>query len=264
MKKIRKFLIAFCLVLVFSSVPVYASDYEDYFSNMQATLSEKDAALATGESYMSTFAAMDKITAEYYKDNANGFLREAAEVYYGYLENDTLGEYKEITKSSVEEQKDGYLVTVTAEFEKAKLTMELECKHISNQLTPTGLTFSAEDGSSKSLGKKLADAGLNTLIGLFTVFLILILISYIISLFKYIPAIQEKMSKKNDRKNVELAAIQNVAAQIKQKEQKEEEKQEEELVGNSELVAVITAAIIASGTSTDGFVVRSVRRSKRV
>lgn len=63
---------------------------------------------------------------------------------------------------------------------------------------------------------------------------------------------------------MELAAIQNVAAQIEQKEQKEEEKQEEELVGNSELVAVITAAIIASGTSTDGFVVRSVRRSKRV
>lgn len=260
MKKIKKFLIAFCLMLVFCSVPVYASDYEDYFSNMQATLSEKDAALATGESYMSTFAAMDKITAEYYKDNANGFLGEAAEVYYGYLENDTLGEYKEITESSVEEEKDGYLVTVTAEFEKAKLTMKLECKHISGQLTPTGLVFSTEDTGSKSLGKKLADAGLNTLIGLFTVFLILILISYIISLFKYIPAIQEKMSKKNDKKNVELAAIQNTAAQIEQKEQKEEE----ELVGDSELVAVITAAIVASGTSTDGFVVRSVRRSKRV
>ena len=68
------------------------------------------------------------------------------------------------------------------------------------------------------------------------------------------------MSKKNDKKNVELAAIQNTAAQIEQKEQKEEE----ELVGDSELVAVITAAIVASGTSTDGFVVRSVRRSKRV
>lgn len=260
MKKIRKFLLAFCLLLAFSSVSVYASDYEDYFSNMQATLSEKDTALAVGESYMSTFAAMDETTAEYYKDNASGFLRDAAEIYYGYLENNTLGEYKEISKSSVEEEKDGYLVTVTAEFEKVNLTMKLECKHISNQLTPTGLTFSTEDINPKSLGKKLADAGLNTLIGLFTVFVILILISYIISLFKYIPEIQEKLSKKNDVKNVELTAVQSATAQIEQKE----ETKEEELVEDSELVAVITAAIMASGASPDGFVVRSIRRSKRV
>jgi len=259
LKKIRKFLLAFCLMLAFSSVPVYASDYEDYFSNMQETLSEKDTALAVGESYMSSFAAMDKITAEYYKDNASGFLRDAAEVYYGYLENDTLGEYKEITESSAKEEKDGYLVTVTAEFEKANLTMKLECKHISNQLTPTGLTFSTEDINPKSLGKKLADAGLNTLMGLFTVFAVLILISYIISLFKYIPALQEKLSKKNDEKNMEMAAVQNVTAEIGQKEEKEEE-----LVNDSELVAVITAAIAASKTSPDGFVVRSIRRSKRV
>lgn len=263
MKKIKRFLITFCFMLIFSSIPVYATDYDDYFSNAQATLSEKDAALATGESYMSTFAAMDEVTAKYYKDNANGFLREAAEVYHGYLENDTLGEYKEITESNVEEEKDGYLVTVTAEFEKAKLTMKLECKHISNQLTPTGLTFSTEDANVKSLGKKLADAGLNTLIGLFTVFLILILISYIISLFKYIPAIQEKMSKKDAAKNAELTAVQNVSAQTEQKEEIEENIQEE-LAGDSELVAVITAAIIASGASPDGFVVRSIRRSKRV
>ena len=257
MKKIKKFLIAFCVVLGFSSISVYASDYGDYFSNMTATYSDKDTALAYGESYMSTFGAMDKVTAEYYKDNASGFVKDAAEIYYGYLENDTLGDYKEITESKAEEEKDGYLVTVTGEFEKANLTMKLNCKFISNQLTPTGLTFSLEDKNPKSLGKKLADAGLNTLIGLFTVFVILILIAYIISLFKYIPMLEQKMSKKNI-KSEEVLAIEKVTEQI-------EEKEEEELADDTELVAVITAAVCAAtGASSDGFVVRSIKRSKRV
>lgn len=259
MKKIKKFLIAFCVVLGFSSISVYASDYGDYLPNMTATYSDEETALAYGESYMSTFGAMDKATAEYYKDNASGFVKDAAETYYGYLENDTLGDYKEVTDSKAEEEKDGYLVTVTAEFEKANLTMKLTCKFISNQLTPTGLDFSLEDKNPKSLGQKLADAGLNTLIGLFTVFIILILIAYIISLFKYIPVLEEKLSKKNTAKNnIELPTNENVTTQI-------EEKEEEELADDIELVAVITAAVCAAtGTSSDGFVVRSIKRSKRV
>lgn len=52
-----------------------------------------------------------------------------------------------------------------------------------------------------------------------------------------------------------FAAVENVTSQIEAKE---------ELADDTELVAVITAAIAAStGTSSDGFVVRSIRKSKR-
>lgn len=102
----------------------------------------------------------------------------------------------------------------------------------------------------------ISDAGINTVICLAVVFTVLIFISFLISLFKYIPKLEATLSKKD--KNTELAenAVVNTVSQIEVKEE------EEELSDDLELVAVITAAIAASaGTSTDGFVVRSIRRS---
>ena len=102
----------------------------------------------------------------------------------------------------------------------------------------------------------ISDAGINTVICLAVVFAVLIFISFLISLFKYIPKLEAALSK-NDKKT-ELAenAVVNTVSQIEVKEE------EEELSDDLELVAVITAAIAASaGTSTDGFVVRSIRRS---
>lgn len=254
MKKIKRFLLAFCMVLGLLSTTVYA-DESDYYSALTASYSDEETAQAYGESYMSTFASMDKTTAEYYKENANGFIQEAAGTYYDYLVNNTLGEFKEIKTSKVRETENGYSVKTTAEFEKVNLTMTLDCKYIGGTLTPAGLEFSLEDKNPKSLGEKLADAGMNTLIGLVTVFFILIVIAYIISLFKYIPALEEKMAKKKTAKTVELSAVDHVTSQIEEKE---------EFVDDTELVAVITAAICAAtGSSSDGFVVRSIRKSKR-
>ncbi|MBQ1194517.1 MAG: OadG family protein, partial [Lachnospiraceae bacterium] len=74
-----------------------------------------------------------------------------------------------------------------------------------------------------------------------------------IYLFKFIPKIQEKLSNRN-KSNAEIA-VDNAISQIEENE---------ELVDDLELVAVITAAIAAaSGASSDGFVVRSIRKAKR-
>lgn len=102
----------------------------------------------------------------------------------------------------------------------------------------------------------LGDAGINTIICLLMVFAVLIFISFIIDLFKYISVIQDKFAKKKeDKSEIAKVAVENTVSQI-------EVKEEAELVDDLELVAVITAAIAAStGTSTDGFVVRSIRRS---
>lgn len=102
----------------------------------------------------------------------------------------------------------------------------------------------------------IGDAGINTVICLVVVFAVLIFISFLISLFKYIPKLEALFNKKDAKTELAENAVVNTVSQIEVKEE------EEELSDDLELVAVITAAIAASaGTSTDGFVVRSIRRS---
>jgi len=106
-----------------------------------------------------------------------------------------------------------------------------------------------------SFGEMMGKAGLNTLIGMGTVFVVLILISLIISCFNFIPKIQNAFAKKNNDSsaNIKAEAVDNTIAQIIEKE---------ELSDDLELVAVIAAAIAASegAVGTDGFVVRSIRK----
>jgi len=98
-------------------------------------------------------------------------------------------------------------------------------------------------------------AGLNTILGMGTVFVILIFISILISLFKYIPALEEKFKNKGKAESTQEAAPAPaaVAAPVV-----------EEASNDDELAAVISAAIAAyeaeAGGSTDGFVVRSIKR----
>ena len=113
---------------------------------------------------------------------------------------------------------------------------------------------SAALNEESSFGDSMARAGLNTLIGMGVVFAVLILISFIISLFGYIPKIQAAFSKKKSTPAPKAAPAPAAPAPVV-----------EEVVDYSddlELVAVIAAAIAAyeGETSTDGFVVRSIRK----
>ncbi len=102
-----------------------------------------------------------------------------------------------------------------------------------------------------STGEILAKAGMNTLIGMGTVFVVLILISLIISCFTFISKL-EKKQKKEEPAPAQAPVVQQIAAK-------------EELSDDTELVAVIAAAIAAyeGAASTDGFVVRSIRKSNK-
>lgn len=117
---------------------------------------------------------------------------------------------------------------------------------------------SASLNPKSTFGELMAKAGLNTLIGMGTVFAVLILISLIISCFGFIPKIQAAAAKRREAKQTveQAAGIDNAVAQIAARE--EESGETEDL----ELVAVIAAAIAASegAASADGFVVRSIRR----
>ena len=106
----------------------------------------------------------------------------------------------------------------------------------------------------ESMGGLMTKAALNTLIGMGTVFVMLIMISLIISLFNFIPKIQAAFSKKDKEEEAKNAGIDKAVTQIVAQEEPEAD--------DTELVAVIAAAIAASegAASTDGFVVRSIRK----
>lgn len=135
----------------------------------------------------------------------------------------------------------------------------------------------------------IAQAGKNTAIGMGVVFVVLIFISFVISLLKYLPMLFDADLKKAnaEKKNAHEAAKKKTEEQIiarnenKQNalaEKKEEvkpapapspAKKSDDLMKDEELVAVITAAINAASSgvrgpaytaSNDTLVVRSIRK----
>lgn len=115
-----------------------------------------------------------------------------------------------------------------------------------------------------TIGENMERAALNTLLGMGTVFAILILIMLIIQAFTIISKIEKAAAKNKEKKAAKKAAkvkgdaVDNTIAQIIEKE-------ETELADDLELVAVISAAIAAyeGSTSTEGFVVRSIKKSNK-
>ena len=135
------------------------------------------------------------------------------------------------------------------EFENRDVVFELVYNYHNMELT--GVTINPV----YSFGEKMSTAALNTVICMSIVFAVLMFISLLISGFKIFPYLEEqKRAKAEAARNATVEN--NVVTRIEQREE-----QEQELVDDTELVAVIAAAIAAyEGTSTDGFVVRSIRR----
>lgn len=117
---------------------------------------------------------------------------------------------------------------------------------------PTSCTTNVQ----KSFGELMTNAALNTLLGMGTVFAVLIFICFIISLFKLIGVVEKKMKEKNTPKESAAAtAADKAVAQIIENE---------EMADDYEIIAVISAAIAAyeesQGNSGDGYVVRSIKK----
>lgn len=165
-----------------------------------------------------------------------------------------IGEVEGISEGEIEETDDG--ITASAEVEGSKHDAEVV------------YTIDPDEGSISSVAvnvdysipELLQQAGLNTVLGMGTTFVILILLSLIISCFRIIPKIEAK------RRDREQAVYQGIR-ETKKAEALEEETSStgEDVSDDLELVAVITAAIAASEgrTGTDGLIVRSIRRRKR-
>ena len=137
-----------------------------------------------------------------------------------------------------------YTATVEVEFEKEDADFVYV---IDKKMNPTSLTVDVK----YSFATIMKNAALNTLMGLGTVFVILAFLIFLISLFKFVPGSGAQQVKKKKEETPAPAPV-PVAVPV------------QEEADDSELIAVIAAAIAASeGTTTDGFVVRSIRKINR-
>ena len=211
------------------------------------------------ENLLQTIAEMDEATAEesetsLIKQGEDG-LASGLTSWIGVMKD--TGAFVSILSSDTElGEDDQYVCVVQAQFEnrnvefKAFYTMDPQ----SQNLNPVSLTFSPE----YTVGENMAKAGMNTLLGMGTVFLVLIFISILISCFKFISVFENKVKAKNAAPAPAAAPVAAPAAAPVAAPAAEEE----ELVDDLELVAVITAAIAAStNSSTDSLVVRSIKRA---
>ena len=150
---------------------------------------------------------------------------------------------------TMEVTNDGAVLTTEVNFADRDGTMEFAFDEKSNM---ESLTVSA----AYSTGEILQKAGLNTVLGMGTVFVVLIFLSFVIWLLKFIPVLEKKF-----RKHSEAAGRPETDGELPGGIQ--EEAAEVDLTDDMELTAVIAAAVAAAeGTSADGFIVRSIRRRK--
>ena len=169
------------------------------------------------------------------------------DIFNGYANyTDELGTYISTDSSELKgDEEEASLATV--------VTFDIHAATLNLIFDEDGVVTTGSIDPIYSFGEILQKAGLNTVIGMGTVFVILIFISLVIAMLPKCTAMIENAGKKKEAPApAPKAAPAAVAAPVAA----------EELVDDLELVAVISAAIAAyTGTSSDGFVVRSIKRS---
>lgn len=178
-----------------------------------------------------------------------------------------MGGYQGITGTDVTLKEDKIVVLVSLDGAKRDAVTEIVLTKDA-EANVQSFTVNVE----YTLAEKMKNASLNTLLGMGTVFFVLILISLIITCMGLIPRIQKRMDAKKGTTDRTQESIDHVMEQISKMEEQEIRDLENRdpggdsagaLINDQELVAIITAAICAfeGETPESGFVVRSIKKS---
>ena len=186
------------------------------------------------------------------------WLKAAATSYNSALED--MGSVKDFAFDTQEEL-DAFLDSIEVNISEKEVIINVPLEGTEKNasveiiINGKGIVTSMTTNVERTFGELMTNAALNTLLGMGTVFAVLILICFIISAFGLISKVENAMKNKASKKEIKEEAVNNTIAQIEERE---------ELADDLELVAVIAAAIASyEGTSTDGFVVRSIRKANR-
>lgn len=193
-------------------------------------------------------AGMSEDELQYYEANSDEVYQKLFAGWQTYAPE--LGAYVGLGEFTLDKAQDTMTLEQEVLFENRALcvTFVLEYNYETKQVELTDTNADLV----YTMGEKMTKAALNTVMGMGTVFVVLILISLIIYSFRFISVVQDKLagkSKNASAAETKTAAVQNTPAP------------EAPLTDDLELAAVIAAAIAASeGTTTDAFVVRSIHR----
>ena len=240
MKHIFKKVSSLCTVLVMMAVLTLTGASAVWAEEVDDTV--KQTLISTAEGLTDTIVALSDEDVENYSKSSDAFTAGAMTAWAGSKAE--LGALKERTgETEVKASDDGYTVTVPASFEKADANFVYIFDGSTG--TPTSLTVDVQ----YSMAETLRRAVMNTIMGIAIVFIVLIFLSFLIYLFRFIPNPEAKK-----KAQAAAPAPAPVAAPVAA----------EEPADDTELIAVIAAAIAAAeGTTTDGFVVRSIRKINR-
>ena len=240
----KKLLLVLGMITCMAGLSACGQEAKDYSADYQIT---EEAVIACVETIVSE---MDSIV----EQNAQAYVAEDAVMSNAVAGWESaiadMGDYQSVGDVTYIVEEDGFM-TINAELKAEKRDADIEIRF--DHSVVDGYKLSSITTTPRyTFGELMTKAGLNTLMGMGTVFAVLILIAVLISCFNFIPKIQAAFSKKD--KKAEVAAD-NAVAQIVENEAVQEE-------DDLELIAVIAAAIAASegASSTDGYVVRSIRR----
>lgn len=215
------------------------------------TVTEDEAAnyKSAAETLISQIAGFSDEEIENYLAQDDAFTTATMESWKSV--KDELGAYSSIVSQDVEKDGDVVTISTVAQFEKAKADVVLMLDL--GQQMYTSMTYSVQ----YSLAANMQRAGMNTLMGIGIVFLMLLFLSFVIGLFKYIEKFQNVGKKKaaEEAPKAEEAPAPAIA---------QSEAADEDFADDLELVAVISAAIAAyENTSGNSFVVRSIKKSNK-
>ena len=254
--KIKKVLLIVCSMLCILMVAACGSDEKTVYPGDDISDSEINLMAEDYLTYLQSFTQSGNY--EEMKDgdfiavsdmsaigevNDLSILKVAADSYADSLNE--LGAFKGISDRKITRDEESLTVEVVADYEKHQLKMQLVFDEdmVLNSIT-ADLVLTVKEILMKAL--------VNTLLGMGTVFCVLIFISMLISCFKFISKAQNKskdskLEAKADNKTQTSPVLETEADEI----------------DDYELIAVISAAIaVAEGTSVDGFRVRSIKRAK--
>lgn len=246
MRKIKKVLLALGMAAGLAALSACSAPAEDETKPLDLTLSST-ISMASEAVLQQVTAATEADVDQLIADSEEADSAFAVEAYTTWknVMSDT-GSYVKVESSDVSLVDDEYVCEMVAQFENR--LVDCSIYYDKNTSAATSISISPR----YTTGERLSKAGMNTLIGMGTVFIVLIFISLLISCFKYINQWEKKMAEKHAPASPAPAPVPAAPAVP----------EEEELTDDLELVAVITAAIAAStGASADGLVVRSIRRA---
>ncbi|EHL12198.1 hypothetical protein HMPREF9624_00505 [Oribacterium asaccharolyticum ACB7] len=268
MKKIKRIFILLS-VLLFSAFLLSCSKKEEESTSVSAEEASGLEGVITN--YFQQIEAQDD---EQLEESINSAYKAKEELFYNALSNyknakKDLGEFQEIEKVDVKKEGDTYVVDLHAKYAKRELIFHAALHDDYSGFSE--LSFNPV----YSLSEKLFAAFQNMIVGMGTVFAVLIFIAWIISLFAHLHRWEVRQAEKKKERDGKSSSVASSPAVVSPEKPAVPVLEKEEGISEELLSVILMAAVKAyeedfakknpysdARTLENGLFVRSIKRRK--